>query len=144
MRNISHKRCRDNQSTHFMFNNIFRKLCLLWDNVEKYFRAQQATDDKRKHVHCMLVTWGSRHTLRIYNTYCFFLLQQWLHERASVLRSTYNAGLVWLNHIYATCSSKICDFLVRFFLVFTAVCIQVMLCRFMATCNLTSVYEYCW
>jgi len=30
-----------------MLNNIFeRKSCRLWDNVEKYGRAGQATDDK--------------------------------------------------------------------------------------------------
>jgi hypothetical protein len=28
-----------------MFNNFFRKSCHLWDNVEKYGRARQATDD---------------------------------------------------------------------------------------------------
>ena len=32
--------------THFMFSNFFfRKPCCLWDNVEKYSRARQATDD---------------------------------------------------------------------------------------------------
>jgi hypothetical protein len=32
--------------THiFMFNFFFRKSCRLWDNVEKYGRARQATDD---------------------------------------------------------------------------------------------------
>jgi hypothetical protein len=28
-----------------MFNNFFWKSCRLWDNVEKYFRTGQATDD---------------------------------------------------------------------------------------------------
>jgi len=35
MRHISDKNCRENQNTHFMFNNFFRKSCWLWDNVEK-------------------------------------------------------------------------------------------------------------
>jgi len=40
MRNVSERSCRENQNTHFMFNNIFfRKLCLLWDNAEEYCRA---------------------------------------------------------------------------------------------------------
>jgi hypothetical protein len=34
-----------NENTYFMFENFFRKSCLLWDNVEKYGRARQATDD---------------------------------------------------------------------------------------------------
>jgi len=28
-----------------LFSNCFRKLCRLWDNVEKYGSARQATDD---------------------------------------------------------------------------------------------------
>ena len=34
---------------------LFRKSCRLWDNVEKYCRAGQATDDNMAHAHCMLV-----------------------------------------------------------------------------------------
>jgi len=42
--------------THFEFSNFFFffKLCHLWDNVEKYCRAGQATDDNMAHAHCML------------------------------------------------------------------------------------------
>jgi len=38
--------CRENQNTHFRFNNFFfsRKSCLLWYDVEKYGRARHATD----------------------------------------------------------------------------------------------------
>jgi hypothetical protein len=41
---------------HFMFNNSFFKSCRLWDNVEKYFRAGQATNNNVAHAHCMLGT----------------------------------------------------------------------------------------
>jgi len=34
MSNISDKLCRENQNTHFMFNNFFFKSCRLSDNVE--------------------------------------------------------------------------------------------------------------
>jgi hypothetical protein len=44
MLNISDRSCRENENTHFMFSTFFRKLCLLWNNVEKYGRAWQATD----------------------------------------------------------------------------------------------------
>ena len=56
MRNISNKCCRDNQNTQFMFHKFFfpRKSCRLWDNVEKYGRAGQATDTT--HARCMLNT----------------------------------------------------------------------------------------
>jgi len=41
--------------THYTFNiYFFQKSCLLWDNVEKYCTAGQATDDNMAHAHCML------------------------------------------------------------------------------------------
>jgi len=43
MRNVSDKNCRKNQKTHFMFENVFRKLFRLWDKVEKYCTAGQGT-----------------------------------------------------------------------------------------------------
>jgi len=49
-------RCRENQNTRFRFNNFFQTSCHLWDNVEKYGTAGQATDDKMAHVQCILDT----------------------------------------------------------------------------------------
>jgi len=40
--------------------------------VEKCCTAGQATDDNTAHAHCMLDTLGYKHTLTIWNTYCFF------------------------------------------------------------------------
>jgi len=45
MTNISDKLCRENQNTHFIFNDFSRKSCRLWDNVEKYGTARQGKDD---------------------------------------------------------------------------------------------------
>jgi hypothetical protein len=42
MRNISYKRCRENQNTHIMFNDLFRKSYRLKGNVEKCGRAGKA------------------------------------------------------------------------------------------------------
>jgi hypothetical protein len=57
MRNVSDKICTENQNTHFMFNNLFfRKSWHSWDNVAKYGRPGQATDDNMAHAHCMLDT----------------------------------------------------------------------------------------
>ena len=37
---------------------FFRKSRRLWDNVEKYCRAGQATDENTAHAHCMMDTLG--------------------------------------------------------------------------------------
>ena len=74
MKNVSGKICGENQNTHFMVNNFFfyfRKSCRLWDNVERYSKTGQATDDNMAHEHCMLDTWCYKHTLRVCNAYCF-------------------------------------------------------------------------
>jgi len=56
--------------THVLCSITFcRKSYSLWDNVEKYHRAGQATDNNMAHAHCMLDTYGYKQTLRICNTY---------------------------------------------------------------------------
>jgi len=54
--------------------------------VEKYGKVGQATDGNMGHAHCMLDTQGYIHTLGICNI--AFPLQQWLHERVTMLRYT--------------------------------------------------------
>ena len=45
----------DKIKTHFVFNKgFFRKSPRLRDNVEKYYRAEQATDDSMAHAHYVL------------------------------------------------------------------------------------------
>jgi len=70
MRNVSLKSCRENQNTHFVFNNFFPKILRLWDNLEEYCRVGQATYDNMTHAHCMLDNWSFKHTLIICNIYC--------------------------------------------------------------------------
>jgi hypothetical protein len=55
IRNVSDKICRETRITHFTFNNCI-KSCLVRDDVEKYCRAGQATDENMAHAHCMLDT----------------------------------------------------------------------------------------
>jgi hypothetical protein len=66
MRNVLDRKCRDNQNTHFAFNNFFQKVVQLVRHVEK---------NKTK---CIVV----------------FPLQQRLRERTTMLRSTYTVPLV--------------------------------------------------
>jgi hypothetical protein len=68
-------KCTENQNTRFIFNNFSRKWHRLRDNVEKYGTARQTTDaniiGRRRYALCMLGNYGYRHTLRIFNTFCF-------------------------------------------------------------------------
>ena len=58
--------------THVFYSlTFFRKWYNLWDNVGKYCRAGQATNDNMVHVNCMLDDQGYKHTLRLCNTHCF-------------------------------------------------------------------------
>jgi len=63
--------------TYFMFSIFFSKILLFKRKREKICRAGQATDDNMAHAHCMLDTWGNRHTHkhththRICNAYFF-------------------------------------------------------------------------
>jgi len=56
--------------THLMFNKFFFNIPV-WDNVEKYGRARQATYGCTVHALCILGTQGYRHMLRIWNIYYF-------------------------------------------------------------------------
>jgi hypothetical protein len=72
MRNVSDKRCRENQNTHFTFNNVSLKICRLCDNVEKCCTAGQATEDntiRRKRSTCWMTKVTD--TLRTCNTLLF-------------------------------------------------------------------------
>ena len=53
---IFHKKILEEIKILLMFNNFFRKSCLLLDKLEKYYTAGQALDDNMVHAHCMLDT----------------------------------------------------------------------------------------
>jgi hypothetical protein len=103
-RNVSNKIYRENQNTYFIFNNFFRKLRRLWDNVEKCGGARGATDDVtiwRMRVECWMCKATctrqraradahafARAQTQICNIYCFSTATV-IRERASMLRYTY-------------------------------------------------------
>ena len=76
-----------------MLNNIFfRKSCLLWGNV--YIVEP---DRPRMTIWRLRVAWWIPKATNTHSEYVIliaFLQQQWLHERASMLRYTYTACLV--------------------------------------------------
>ena len=70
----------------------------IWDNVEKYcIRAGRVTDDTvtlRMRFACWLTKATDTHSEHV--ILIAFPLQQWLRERALLLRYTYSACLVYL------------------------------------------------
>ena len=88
MKNISGK-VVEKIKTYIICSRTFfsEKSCLLWDNVEKYGRAGQASDDNLIRCNCFFC-WISKTTDT--HSECAIIFasprQKWLRERASVLR----------------------------------------------------------
>jgi len=53
---------RTSKFTFCAQETFFFKSCLLWDNIEKYCRVGQATDDNMARAHCMLDYEDYKHT----------------------------------------------------------------------------------
>jgi len=88
--NISCKICIESQTTHFVFKNFyFRKSCFLLD---------QATDDCSM-VHGLCVWLNKATNTHSEYTIVTALLQQWLHEHASMSRYTYFACLMFVTRL---------------------------------------------
>jgi len=94
-RHPSDIRYRENQTIYFKLNNfLFLKIVPLWDNVEIYGTPRQATDGniiRRMRFACWITKTKDA------QSECVILIvfpQQWLRERASILRYTYTACLV--------------------------------------------------
>ena len=78
-------------NTHILCTVTYiRKSCRLWDNVKKYCTARQATNDniiQRMSIACWIPKATNTHSQHV--ILIVLPLQQWLHERISVLRYTY-------------------------------------------------------
>jgi hypothetical protein len=76
--------------THILCSITFSlKSCRLWDNVEKYGTARQATDDniiRRMRFACCITKATDTHSEYVILIAC--PRQQWLRERATMLRYT--------------------------------------------------------
>jgi hypothetical protein len=96
-RNVSDK-IVEKIKTHILCSKTFsRKSCRLWDNVEKYGTARQATDGnitRRMRFACWI-----RHATNTHSEYVIFIAfprRQWLCERAWMLRYIYIACHVYI------------------------------------------------
>ena len=88
MSNVSDRSCRENQNTfYFQYLFFFANRNVLWDNVVNYGRTRQATDDnitRRMGIECRLTKTTNTQSECVILT--AFRLQQWLHERPSIIR----------------------------------------------------------
>jgi hypothetical protein len=106
----------DKIRTHISYSAtffFFRKLCRLWDNAKKYGRAGQATDDN---IRRMRIAWWIIKVMDTRPEYVILIAfpqQQWYRERASMLRYTYTACLVFLLLLPTCCRLEISQFDVR-------------------------------
>jgi len=83
MRNVSDKSCRVNQNTHYVLIFFFSKMSLFLDNVEKYGRAGKGT---WQYGACAL---HAGYLMLHIHSLSAFRLQEWLQDRASMLRDAY-------------------------------------------------------
>jgi hypothetical protein len=86
-RNVSDKLAEKIKTCILFSITFFRKSCRLWDNVEKYGTARQATDDnkiRRMRFACSITKATDTHSE--YVILIAFPRQKWLRERASIVR----------------------------------------------------------
>jgi hypothetical protein len=85
MGNVSDKSCEENQSTHFMFNNVSPKM-VPFLRCWKYGIVREATDDtiiRRVRFACWITKATETHSE--YVMFIVFPRRQWLRERPSML-----------------------------------------------------------
>jgi len=88
---VSDKSCRANQNTHFMFNYFFRLLLLYeitWKDIVEPDRLKVKIWHMRTACWITKATHTHTHTHSEYVIVIAFARQQWLRERASMLRYT--------------------------------------------------------
>jgi len=94
MRNFSNKSCRENQNTHFASNNFFflnpYVYEIMWKNIVQSDRPQMTI--WRMRVACWIPMATNEHSE--YVILIAFPLQQFLNERALMLRHRYTVCIV--------------------------------------------------
>ena len=91
MKNVSDKGRGENRNTHFMFNKFF-----FFNRVDYEIMWKNNAAPEKPHLTIlrMRISFCIPTTIHTYPEYVIFIafpLQQWLHERASMLRYTYIA-----------------------------------------------------
>jgi hypothetical protein len=99
MRKFSDKSCKENENTFYVQQLFFWKSCRLWDNVEKYSRDRQTTDENI--TQCMYFScWINKATDTHSELVILiaFARQKLLRERTWILRYRYVPCLVCFRH----------------------------------------------
>ena len=90
MRNVSDKTRRENQNTHFVFNNLFPENLVLYDIWKNILQSDRSQMTKwRLRIACWIPKATNTHSEYVIRI--AFPLQQQLHEFATTLRRTYIA-----------------------------------------------------
>jgi hypothetical protein len=92
MTNVSDRNWRENQNTHFVYSNYFRKKKKINAVYEIMYKNTVESETPQMTVRRMPFAYllaKATNTLSEYVIYIAFPLQQWLHERALMLRYTY-------------------------------------------------------
>jgi hypothetical protein len=104
MRNVADRSCVENQNTHFVFHNIYFEhravYEIMWKNIVERVRPQMAK--WRMRIACWIPKATDTHSE--YVTLKYLPLQQWLHERASVLRYTLHCCVVITKKVCVYCA----------------------------------------
>jgi hypothetical protein len=100
---------RESQNAHCTLNNLFRKSCRLWDNVETFCRAgRPQTTTRCMHIAVLVPKATNAHSEFV--LLIAFPLQQWLNELGPVLHYPYIATLLliiyFMHFVYFECALR--------------------------------------
>jgi len=100
MKNVSDKICRENENTHFVFNNSPPQKSAIyettWKNMVQPDRPQMTI--RRMRIACWITEATNTHS--VYVILIAFPVQEWLQKRASMLRYNYTVMLFFSTYFY--------------------------------------------
>jgi hypothetical protein len=108
IRSVSYKSCRENQNTHFVFGNFLPKIVPFMRRGKIWYSNRQLRDDNIKQRMCT-ACWVAQATgtHSEFVTLTAFPRQQWLCERASLLRCTHFACPVNFHFVTSVCGRQL-------------------------------------
>ena len=93
MKNVSDEHSRENQ-THFVSSTFFLEIRAVYEIKWKIMYSEAGHNKNMAHAHCMLDTQDYKYAHTGFVALNAFPVQQWLQDRASMLRYTHFSLLV--------------------------------------------------